>query len=200
MNDIITEWLRHFGGLSFVSGATLALIFAAANFVPFPRTFLCLGAGTVFGLMAVPIILPSTTLGGVLSFLLARYVLADRLQRQVDKQPQLRAIADAIDSESWRAVALLRLASPVPTTVQNYLFGTTRIRLWPYTVATFVFTIPQVFLYVYIGAVGRAALLEKSSSTLNLTLMVIGATCLIVASSLIWRKARTALHLMPRKS
>ncbi len=161
MTEVAIEWLRNWSDLSLGSGIALALIFVVANFVLFPRMFLCLGAGTMFGLLAIPIILTSTTVGGVLSFLLARHLLADRLQRQFDKQPRLRAVADAVDGESWRVVALLRLGSPIPTTVQNYFFGITRIRLWPYTVATFVFTIPQVLLYVYIGAVGRTALIEE---------------------------------------
>jgi uncharacterized membrane protein YdjX (TVP38/TMEM64 family) len=43
-------------------------------------------------------------------------------------------------------------ASPVWCAVQNYLFGLTRIRLLPFTLAMFFFTIPQVTLYVCLGA------------------------------------------------
>jgi hypothetical protein len=42
----------------------------------------------------------------------------------------LRAVVDAADSEGWRVVGLLRFWSPVPTIVQNYLFGLTGTRLW----------------------------------------------------------------------
>jgi uncharacterized membrane protein YdjX (TVP38/TMEM64 family) len=198
MTESLIEWLRSWGELSLNSGVVLAFIFVAGSFVLFPRTFLCFGVGAIFGPAAIPIILPSTTIGGVLAFLLARYLLAARLQRQLDRRPRLRVIADAMDSESWRVVALLRLGSPIPTTVQNYLFGITRIRLWPYTVATFVFTVPQVVLYVYIGAAGRVALLEDSSSTLNRAIMGIGALCLTTVAFLIWRKARVALRALPQ--
>ena len=193
MTEIVIEWLRNWGNLSLSSGIALGFIFVVANFVPFPRTFLCFGAGTIFGLWAIPIIATSTTVGGVLCFLSARHLLADRLQRRLDQQPRLRAVADVIDGESWRVVALLRLGSPIPTIVQNCFFGITRIRLRPYAFATFVFTIPQIVLYVYIGALGRAALMDDSSSSLNRGLMGIGAVCLITVVFLIWRKARIAL-------
>ncbi|HEU0083172.1 MAG TPA: hypothetical protein VFQ87_09910, partial [Bradyrhizobium sp.] len=71
----------------------LALVFFAASFVLVPRTFLCLGAGAGFGLGAVFVILPSTMLGGVLAFLLARHLFAERLRRHIDARPRLRGIA-----------------------------------------------------------------------------------------------------------
>jgi uncharacterized membrane protein YdjX (TVP38/TMEM64 family) len=197
MTDPLIEWLRSFGDLSPTSGLIMTLVFVVAAFVFVPRTFLSLGVGGLYGLQAIPIILLSATLGSVLAFLIARHLFADRLQRRVDQHPQLRAIANAIDSESWRLVALLRFASPVPNSVQNYVFGLTRIRLWPYTLATFVFTIPQTLLYVYIGAVGRSILLEDLSSPLSRILMVISALCVASVFFLIWRKARTALATQP---
>ena len=71
----------------------------------------------------------------------------------------MRAIADAVDEEGWRIVALLRFASPTPSSVQNYVFGVTRIGFWPYTLASLVFVIPQTVFYVYLGSVGRSLLL-----------------------------------------
>jgi uncharacterized membrane protein YdjX (TVP38/TMEM64 family) len=180
--------------LNLVAAAALALVFIVSGLVPIPRTFLCLAAGTVFGLPAVPIILPSTTLGGVIGFLLARYLFSGWLWREVDRRPRLRATMDAIDSESWRIVGLLRFGSPVPTMVQNYLFGLTRIGLLPFTAATFVFTIPQVCLYTYLGAAGRVALLDDTSSTLSRALVGIGALTLATTLILVTRKASVALR------
>ena len=68
----------------------------------------------------------------------------------------MRVIADAVDEEGWRIVALLRFASPTPSSVQNYVFGVTRIGFWPYTLASIVFVIPQTVFYVYLGSVGRS--------------------------------------------
>jgi len=168
----------------------LSLIFFAASFVLIPRTFLCLGAGVSFGLMAVLIILPSTTLGGIFAFLLARYLFTERLQAHLDSRPRLRKVAAAVDEEGWRVVALLRFASPVPNAVQNYLFGLTRISFWPFAVTTFVFTIPQITLYVYLGSAGRAILLDDSLSTLNRILLSGGLISIFIVAVLIVRRVR----------
>jgi uncharacterized membrane protein YdjX (TVP38/TMEM64 family) len=144
--------------------------------------------------------LASTTFGGVLAFLFARHLFSEALQCRLNRYPHLRAIANAVDGESWRIVALLRFASPVPSSIQNYFFGLTRIRLWPYTLATLVFSVPQTILYLYLGSVGRSILLEEFSSPLSRIIMVVGAFCLATIVYLIWRKARTALTKLPGTS
>src|SRR5580704_13770508 len=118
MSHTLATWLQGWSELNLAAAAALALVFVVSGLAPIPRTFLCLAAGTVFGLPAVPIILPSTTLGGVIGFLLARYLFSAWLWREVDRRPRLRAMMDAVDSEGWRIVGLLRFGSPVPTMVQ----------------------------------------------------------------------------------
>ena len=194
MADALVHWLQGWGELQPASAAVLALVFVVSGLVFIPRTFLCLASGAMFGLAPIPIILPSTTLSAMIGFLLARYFFADWLQRQVDRQPRVRAVMDAIDDEGWRIVALLRFGSPLPSTVQTYLFGITRIGLVPFTLATLLFTIPQVCLYVWLGAAGRAALIEDGSSGLSRTLMLIAALTLLTAMVLVTRKARLALQ------
>ena len=192
MTDALIHWLQSWSDLNLASATALALVFVVSGVILIPRTFLCLAAGSIFGPAAIPIILPSTTAAAIIAFLLARYVFRDRLQRKLDHRPGLRAIADAIDSESWRVVGLLRFGSPIPTAVQSYFFGLTRIGMWPFTIATFVFTLPQIILYVYLGAAGRAALLNDDSSALKIWLPVIGVLTLTTVTFLVARKARIA--------
>jgi uncharacterized membrane protein YdjX (TVP38/TMEM64 family) len=165
MTTELVQWLRGWSHLTLWSGAAVAMIFFISSLLLFPRTVLCLGVGAVLGCRVIPIVLLSTTAGGVLAFLLARYLFADPLQRELDRRPHMRKIADAVDSEGWRVVAVLRFWSPVPTVVQNYVFGLTRIGLWPFTLATLIFSIPQITLYIFLGASGRAALIDDTSST-----------------------------------
>src|SRR3954471_9086644 len=167
MHDAVMAWIGAGNALGFRSAGALALIFFVASFVFVPRTLLCLGVGALLGLPSILVILPCTTLGGVLAFLAARYLLKDRVQAMIEARPGLRKIAAAVDEEGWRIVALLRFASPLPNAVQNYMFGLTRIAFWPFAITTFVFSIPQVVLYVYLGSAGRAVLLDDSLSTLN---------------------------------
>ena len=194
MTDILLEWLRSFGALTLFSGVMVAAIFTAAALVFVPRTFLTLGVGGLYGLSVVPLIVVGATLGGTLAFLLARYFLADRVQRRIDRHPPVRAIADAVDAEGWRIVALLRFASPTPSSVQNYVFGVTRIGFWPYTLASLVFIIPQTVFYVYLGSVGRSLLLGDIASPLGIFVTLMGLGCLAATGFLVWRKARASLR------
>jgi uncharacterized membrane protein YdjX (TVP38/TMEM64 family) len=194
VTDILVEWLRSFGSLSLFSGTMVATVFAVAAFVFVPRTFLTLGVGGLYGMSVVPVIMFGATAGSVLAFLVARYFAADHVQRWIGRHPSMRVIADAVDAEGWRIVALLRFASPTPSSVQNYVFGVTRIGLWPYTLASVVFTIPQTLFYVYLGSIGRSLLLDDISSPLGAMVAVAGAGCLAASGFLIWRKARESLR------
>ena len=189
MYDALTQGLPGGVELSVNSAILLSLIFFAASFVLIPRTFLCLGSGASFGLLAVLIILPSTMFGGILAFLLARHLFSARLQTYIDARPYLRRIAAAVDEEGWRVVALLRFASPVPN-AENYVFGLTRIGFLPFAITTFLFTIPQVMLYVYLGSTGRAVLLDENLSTFNRVLLGVGLISLVCAAMLVVRRIR----------
>ena len=189
----ILHWFQTWGELTPVTSLGLAAVFIVAS-LGIPRTLLSIGAGAVFGPWSLAIIQPSATIGAALAFLAARHLIADRLRRRFAHRRVLQAIANAIDSEGWRIVALLRLASPVPGPVANYAFGLTGIGFWPYVIATFIFTLPQSALYVYIGATGRAALVGETLSPLKLGIMVAGLVSLAAVTLLVSRKARTALR------
>lgn len=191
----ILHWFHAWGELTPMTSLGLAAVFIVASF-GIPRVFLNVGAGAVFGSWSLVVIQPSATIGAVLAFLTARHMLADRLRGRFDGKPVFQAIANAIDGEGWRIVALLRLASPVPGPVANYAFGLTRIGVWPYTIATFIFTLPLSVLQVYVGATGRAALVEDTLSPLKLGIMLVGLVCLATVVVLVSRKARTALRLL----
>jgi len=193
LTQALIDFLRRWGELSPTSAVVLALIFIAGGLTPVPRAVLALASGVVFGLAAVPIIIPSTAIGSVFAFLLARYFFSEPLWRRVERSPKLLAIMNAVDAEGWKIVALCRLASPIPSTLQNALFGLTHISLWSYFWASFVFTIPQIVLYTYFGAVGNAALLGEST-TFGLALMAAGALTALIVVLLITRRVRANMR------
>jgi uncharacterized membrane protein YdjX (TVP38/TMEM64 family) len=199
VTDTIVEFLRQWGELSPTSAAVLALIFIVGALVPVPRTFLTLAAGVVYGMAAVPVIMPATTLGCVITLLAARYLFAGPVWRALRDKPKLVAIMSAVEAEGWRIVALCRLASPIPSMVQSALFGLTRIDVWPYTWSTFVFTIPGVVLYVYLGSIGKAALLGEAES-LNLGIMALGGITFLVVVLMITRRVRANMRELERSA
>jgi uncharacterized membrane protein YdjX (TVP38/TMEM64 family) len=177
MTDHIIDAFQRWGDLSAMSGAALGLFFVLAALVIFPRTILIIAAGASFGIGAAPIILVAGAAGGALAFLLSRYIAADWFRRKLKQQPNLDAIAEAVDKEGWRIIALMRLGAPVPGALQNYLFGLTRIKLITFILVTLIFNAPQVFIFTFLGATGRASLLEDKP--LGITLLPILATAAI---------------------
>lgn len=140
-------------------------------------------AGAAFGWKVAVLILLSGTVGSILAFLTSRYVASNWFRKILERKPNFSVIAQAVDEEGWRIVALMRLGVPIPGAIQNYLFGLTRIDLSSYSISTFIFTAPQVFLYTLLGATGRASLLDE-----NLGISLIAMVLIIAIVALIaWR-------------
>ncbi|MET4485817.1 VTT domain-containing protein [Bradyrhizobium sp. LA7.1] len=194
MTDYIIEAFEGLGHLSVTSGAVLALFFGLAALVVFPRTILIVAAGASFGIGAVPIILVAGTTGGTLAFLLARHIASEWFRRKLEQRSRLEAIAEAVDKEGWRIVALMRLGAPVPSALQNHLFGLTKIHLVSFILATLVFSAPQVFLFTFLAATGRASLFNDKP--IELTVVPIIVTVATVA--LISRRVQKLLRLRGR--
>jgi uncharacterized membrane protein YdjX (TVP38/TMEM64 family) len=193
MTEAINTWFQHLGDLTLLSAASLGLFFVLAAFVVFPRTLLILTAGATFGLNAAPIILLGGTAGGVLAFALSRYIAADWFRRRLDKKPMLRAVAQAVDDEGWRIVALMRLGAPVPSALQNYLFGLTNINIVTYSISTLIFSAPQILLFSFLGATGRASIVNDRSSGVSLGFSLLGIVLAIAIITLISWRVRTLL-------
>ncbi|MET4450298.1 VTT domain-containing protein [Bradyrhizobium sp. RT3b] len=187
MIEQVIYWFQKFGHLSVGSGLALGFFFFMAALIVFPRTPLILTAGAAFGLGAVPIILLGGTAGSMLAFSLSRYFASDWFRQRLQRKPTLRTIAEAVDQEGWRIVALLRLGVPIPSALQNYLLGLTSMDLITYSVSTFVFSIPQIFLLALLGATGRASALGDSPLALSLATIALTITIIAMIS---WRVRR----------
>ncbi|KRQ10135.1 TVP38/TMEM64 family protein [Bradyrhizobium manausense] len=193
MTEALNDWLQHFGSLTPVSAAAICLLSLLTAFVVFPRTVLIIAAGVTFGVAAAPIILLSGTIGGILAFCSSRYIASNWFRRKLETRPRLKTVMQAVDQEGWRIIALSRLGAPVPSALQNYLFGLTKIDIVSYSIATFVFSAPQVFLFSFLGATGRASLLHDRSSCLPLAFPLVAILLTVAIIALISRRVRILL-------
>lgn len=190
MIDHITEFLSTSHQLTPLSFGVLIAAFIASGFVLLPRVLLCVLAGAAYGLVAIPIAIPSATFGALIAFLAARLVGGRSVQRLIGRRRLLGTISRAVDQEGWRIVALMRLGAPVPGTITNYLFGLTNISWWDFTWATLLFCIPQVVLFVCLGAAGRAAVLDDSTSMVGQGMIAAGIVTSALIVLLVARRAR----------
>lgn len=151
------------GGLGFWGPLIYAAVYAIAVTLLVPGSALTLAAGALFGLLwgTISVSIGATT-GVALSFLVARYLARDRVAAWAARNPKFEAIDKAIGKRGWKIVALLRLSPAVPFNLQNYLYGLTAIRFWPCVLASWLFTLPGTFLYVYLGHIGAQGVAAAS--------------------------------------
>jgi uncharacterized membrane protein YdjX (TVP38/TMEM64 family) len=132
-------------------------IYAVAAVLLVPGSALTLAAGALFGPIAGAVYsLGGATVGAVLAFLLARFLVGDWVRRKTG--PRLGELVEGIEREGWRFVAFVRLVPLLPYNVLNYALGLTRIPLLPYAVATFICMAPGALAYSYLGYAGGEAL------------------------------------------
>lgn len=173
--------------------ALLALVFLVGSFIFIPRPPLCFLAGLVFGFVAFPIALIATTVGAMLAFLLSRHLCQSFFLRKIESRPVWKAVVEAIDAEGWKIVGMLRLASPVPGTVTNYLIGLTRIGTVPYTLATLLGLAPQILLFTYLGMIGQLAFQNPIASPLRTPLLIAGLILTAIVVVLVTRRTKGIL-------
>lgn len=178
--------LGPWGPVLYVVGYALAMVVLA------PGGPLSLGAGLVFGMWGVPVVLVGATIGAGLAFLVSRHLLRERVRQAVARRPGLAAVDRAVGEEGWRIVGLLRLSPLVPFNLQNYFFGVTPVAFWPYLLATFVGIAPGSTLYVYLGFLGRTAG-SGGGGPAKWAFAAVGLAATVAVAVLVGRKARAVL-------
>ena len=125
--------------------------------------------------------------------MLARYFFRDWFLRMIERRPKAKLIADAIDAEGWQLLFLLRLASPIPGPVSNYAFGLSSMKLWQFMAVTLVGLAPQVFAFVYLGAIGQVALDDRSVSSTRLIFGIAGFVVLMLVIAMVTRRVKQSI-------
>jgi uncharacterized membrane protein YdjX (TVP38/TMEM64 family) len=98
---------------------------------------------------------------------------------------------------------MLRLSPAVPFNFQNYLYGLTGIRFWPYLLASWLAMLPTTFLYVYLGDLGREGLQaadgqeRRPRSNAEWAMLIVGLLATIALTLYLAHLARKTLRQMP---
>jgi uncharacterized membrane protein YdjX (TVP38/TMEM64 family) len=111
--------------------------------------------GTVFNLAGV-------SLGAAASFLIARYVAGDWVERRAG--PRVQSVIKSVETDGWQFVAFIRVVPVFPYPLANYLLGLTRISFLHYMLATIVFALPSTMAYTWIGHAGREAVAGETDN------------------------------------
>ena len=114
-------------------GAAFAVL-AGLMFDPVTGTLLCLIAATI---------------GAVLAFLAARYFIKDAARPWLERNYLLKKfLFDDVNKSGVILLMITRLVPLFPYNLQNFAYGLTDIKLWPYTLYTFIFMAPGAAAFV----------------------------------------------------
>ncbi len=199
----VQQWLRSFndwvGQMGLAGIFIFIAVYAAATVLLAPGAILTIGAGFAFGLwkgfLAVS---AAATLGASLAFLVARFVARDKIEAMARRNPKFRRIDNAIGKQGAKLIFLLRLSPVIPFNLSNYFYGLTAVKFWPYVLASWIGMMPGTFLYVYIGTVGKAAVLAAGGEAVKQglqywTFISVGLVATIVVTIWVTTIARDAL-------
>jgi uncharacterized membrane protein YdjX (TVP38/TMEM64 family) len=187
--DLFRAWIS---GLGVWGPMALAISYVLATVLMVPGTILTLVAGATFGFIPATVAVSlGSTLGAACAFLIARYVARDKVAELASRNARFGTLDRAIEQGGWKIVALLRLSPAIPFNVQNYLYGLTKIRFWPYVVTSWVAMLPGTFLYVYLGHVTGAVLsATRSRTNAEWILLAVGLLATVAVTVYITRLAR----------
>ena len=140
------------------AGISYPLLFAACNVLLLPGGILAVGSGFFFGLWwGFSIVFVGNIISTAISFALSRFVARRWFRRKLSANPMLRALAPAVERESWKIILLSQLHPLFPTSLLNYFYGLTRIRFGTYMFWASIGRTPGLFFYAYIGTLGQLA-------------------------------------------
>ena len=173
----LRQRVADFGPLApavYVGGYVLAeLLFLPA----LPLTLLAgLVFGPVWGTVWASV---GATLGAAVAFLVARHVLRGTVERWMAASPRLSRLDDAVARHDWRILMFTRLVPIFPFTLQNFVYGLTRIRFGRYVLVTWLCSLPGTAAY----AVAAAAVTEGSGDPRRVVAWLAVAAVLIIALS-----------------
>jgi uncharacterized membrane protein YdjX (TVP38/TMEM64 family) len=160
---------------------TLQILVAAFGFLP--ASLMAIAAGATYGLVLGTLISAlGTMVGGWIAFLLARSVLRPWIAKLVARFPASARFDQAVATEGWRFVMLMRVSPVMPFAATSYGLGLTRIGGGAYLVGTLA-SLPALVGYVALGAFGRAgfALGHGPGGPLQLLLPAFGIVAVLVA-------------------
>ena len=192
MQQTLIQWVSSWDGS--IAWLAVLVLCVVSGLIIIPRPAIGVLAGLTLGLAAFPLALAASVAGALLAFVLARYLFRERFVRMLDRHPKARTLVEAIDAEGWRLLLLLRLASPIPAPISNYAFALSSIGMWPYVLVTAIGIAPQLFAFVYLGAVARVAIDDRSVSSTRLMFGAAGVAVLLLVIAMVTRRVRQTVR------
>lgn len=197
--ELLPTLAAWFGSLGASAPAAFIVVYVLLTVALVPNSFLTIASGALFGLFWGTVYsFAASVLGAVGAFLMARYVVRDRMARRIVADPRFQRVDRAICRKGLRVMLLIRLSPVFPFSLLNYALGLSRVRLRDY-IAGSISMLPGTALYVYPGMVaGQVVALGAGRAQPRETgyylMLAVGLVVTILAVVLLTRVARRALR------
>jgi len=203
----LAEWTIALATKARETGAAGIAIFICAYIVStvalLPGSLLTLAAGFAYGpVQGLLIASPASVAAATVAFLLGRTSLREWARRKIQSFPKARALDQAVGTEGFKLVLLLRLSPVFPFTFLNYALSLTQVPLRTYVVASFIGMLPGTALYVYLGSLATVAAEISSAGSgsaggVRIGFYVVGLLATILVVVLATRAANRAIASQP---
>ena len=134
-------------------GVWAPLVYLAAYgqpLIPLPASLMTITGAVAFGpFWGALAALTGATLRASSEFLVARLLGREAVAKLL--KGNVAALDHKLGENSFKTVLLIRLIPNLPFDFQNYGLGFSRVRFWPYVIASFLGMMPGCFAFVYLG-------------------------------------------------
>lgn len=186
----LAEWLASVGDRWWAPVLFIAL-YTLFNTVLLPATVLTLTAGVVWGWLHGGLwVLAASTIASAVPYSIgySGSGWVEALMRR--RAPRVLA---ALETEGFMTLLLLRLVPIVPYNVLNYAAGLARVRPRQYVVATFIGTIPGIFIFTYLASSIASGLVSPRQAFVRILIAGVLLAALALSSRFLSGRLRSKL-------
>jgi uncharacterized membrane protein YdjX (TVP38/TMEM64 family) len=152
-----------------VSAMIFVFVYIVAISLSLPgASILTISGGFLFGILGLPLVIISATLGAIINFIAGRYIFGKAIQ--VKYQDKLSSFNNEIESNGASYLLTLRLLPIFPFFVINLLASVSKIKLSTFAWTTLIGIIPGSAVYWYAGTQLSALDSTKNIITPNIIL------------------------------
>ncbi len=175
--NMLRDWINGFGAIAPVVFIAMYTVAVVAFLPAAPLTLL---AGLVFGAgWGTLWTWIGATLGSTLAFLVGRYAARGLVENWKENNERVKRLDEGVEKHGWRMLLITRLVPVFPFSLQNYVYGLTKIGLGTYVLLTAICIVPGAAVYTFAG--GSLAAAQENLTTTFLYLGIAAVLFVLVS-------------------
>lgn len=184
--DELERVIKDMGGLAPAVYIVIYIIVTLSCVSPVP---LAIVGGIVFGgLLGVFYTIIGAGIGLSLSFLIARYVARDFIEKKFGKSEIFKKVENGVENDGWFMLAVTRFLPIFPFGLQNYLYGLTSIKFGLYSILSTLFILPGTTAFILLGGAVASGDIQKAIKVSLIASLIL--FCLSIVAKIIKKKVK----------